>query len=101
MKVRKFLAILMLASMLVLAGCASQSIISKSNTGQLLLYQKYVVIEKTNPLSNGSRTCIVYDKDTMVVYDVLFSDAEISLNLHYVVVDGEVTPAIWGVNYGR
>lgn len=76
---------------ILLCGCSHKTYTDDSKT----IYNYFILIrEDSDPLAGNTR--LAYDKNTKIVY--LF--AGYGMSPYYIVVNGEPTIAIYGVNYG-
>ena len=93
---KKVISILILVIIIgiLLCGCSHKTYTDGSKTD---LYGKFVVIrEDTGPHGD---VCLMYDKDTKIIYLCIHYAYTSGLSPYYIIIDGEPTIAIYGVNY--
>ena len=89
-KIISFLILIVIIGML-LCGCYHKTYTDDNKT----IYHYFVLIhEIIDPIIGDTR--LAYDKNTKIVY--LFVNRDM-LSPYYIIVDGEPTIAIYGVNY--
>lgn len=86
-------SILIVIIVLVLCGCDSKSL----KEDKFLC--DFVVIKEFDEGFLGDCLKIIYDKNTKIVYMYLQGGYRAGLSPYYVIVNGEPTIAIYGVNY--
>lgn len=84
------ISILIILIGILLCGCSHKTYTDGSKT----IYNCFVLIrEDSDPIAGNTR--LAYDKNTKIIY--LF--AGYGMSPYYIVVNGEPTVAIYGVNY--
>jgi hypothetical protein len=90
-KIISFLILIIFIGML-LCGCYHKTYTDDNKT---IYYHHFILIhEDVDPIAGDTR--LAYDKNTKIVY--LFVNRDM-LSPYYIIVDGEPTIAIYGVNY--
>jgi len=88
------ISILIILIVTLLCGCSHKTY---TDSGKTKLYDKFVVIrEDTGPHGD---VCLMYDKDTKIIYLCIHYAYTSGLSPYYIIIDGEPTIAIYGVNY--
>ena len=97
---KKIISILILVILIgtLLCGCGNTT--TKFDGNKPALSDKFAVIRLDSEGFFGDKIEYVYDKETKVVYMYLWGGYHAALSPYYVVVNGEPTVAIYGVNYG-
>ena len=96
-KMKKIISILILVIItgMLLCGCSHKTYTDGSKTD---LYGRFVILREDKGFSGV--ICLMYDKDTKIVYLSIGNNTYHSgLSPYYIIIDGEPTIAIYGVNY--
>ena len=88
------ISILIIIVAMLLCGCSH---ITYTDSNKTMLQNKFVIIrEDTGGIDD---TYLVYDKHTKIVYLYIVGGHRAAITPYYIVIDGEPTVAIYGVNY--
>ena len=93
---KKIISILILVILtgMLLCGCSHKTYTDGSKTD---FYGRFVVLREDKGLSGD--VCLMYDKDTKIVYLNIGNKYHSGLSPYYIVINGKPTIAIYGVNY--
>ena len=95
------LAAVLILSLLLLCSCGD-TITDENGVEHNIFAHKFISFEEVkykSPYSSNSIMYLVYDKDTKIVYVIQYGNYYSSMSPYYVIVNGEPTLAIYGVNY--
>ena len=88
------ISILIIIITMLLCGCSH---ITYTDSNKTMLQNKFVIIrEDTGGIDD---IFLVYDKHTKIVYLYVIGAYHAGITPYYIVIDGEPTVAIYGVNY--
>lgn len=79
----------------LLCGCSHKTYTDSNKT---ILQNKFAIIREDKSMIEAS-IYLIYDKETNVVYLYVIEGSRSGLTPYYIIVDGEPTIAIYGVNY--
>ena len=96
----KKIIVFILLCVLVFSLCACGNTTTTFDGSKPALSDKFAVIRLDSEGFFGDKIEYIYDKETKVVYMYLWGGYHAALSPYYVVVNGEPTVAIYGVNYG-
>lgn len=89
------ISILIILAGTLLCGCSHKTY---TNSNKTILQNKFAVIREDESMTEES-IYLVYDKETKVVYLYITEGYRSGLTPYYIVINGEPTIAIYGVNY--
>ena len=92
-KIISFLILIVFIS-ISLCGCYHKTYTDGSKT---VLYGKFVIIREDTGFQGD--ICLMYDKDTKIVYLNIGNNHRSGLSPYYIIINGKPTIAIYGVNY--
>ena len=90
---RVIAAILLIASLFLLSSCNGSIYDDYTGQERTLLYERFAVIEEYG------HTKLVYDKDTYVVYYLIYDSSRAMLSPFYYNKFGSAEIAIYGTNF--
>jgi len=96
----KKIIIFILLCVLAFSLCACGNTTTTFDGNKPALSDKFAVIRLDSEGFLGDKIEYIYDKETKIVYMYLWGGYHAALSPYYIVVDGEPTVAIYGVNYG-
>lgn len=79
---------------MLLCGCSHETYTDDNKT---MFQNKFVVIREDKGVIDN--IYLIYDKHTKIVYLYVIGAYHAGITPYYIVVDGEPTVAIYGVNY--
>lgn len=88
------ISILVILTGILLCGCSHKTYTDGSKT---ILYGRFVILREDKGLNGNIR--LMYDTDTKIVYLNMCNNHNSGLSPYYIIVNGEPTIAIYGVNY--
>ena len=87
-------SILIVIIVLILCGCSHKTYTDGSKTD---LYGRFIILREDKGFGGNFR--LMYDKDTKIVYLNIGNNYNSGLSPYYIIINGEPTIAIYGVNY--